>query len=555
MDDSRFSDLDLAFADFLAKHSGLAAGQKERLWRLAGELSRALGDGHSCLPLAGEDERLLRGLAAVGDGQTATPLVLWRGRLYLSRYFHYERRLAAHIVRLAGAAVAIPSSGGAAPPLPGGDERQRQAVELARQRALAIVCGGPGTGKTTTVVAMLAALLQDAPEEAPPAVALAAPTGKAAMRLGEAVGRSLTRLNLSERVARAIPTAATTLHRLLGVRRGSPSFQHHEDNPLPWDVVVVDEASMVDLAMMCKLTLAIKPGARLILLGDKDQLASVESGAVLADLIASLPGNTVELTTTYRFEAGIASLAEAIRMGQGGRAWQLLRQGEAASVALLEEDGLDGVDRRYGEIFAELGSPGVCDAQRALNLFGRFRLLCALQHGPRGVAALNRRVELALAGQGFAVRPGTWYHGRPVLITRNDYGLGLFNGDTGVCLADGEGGELRVWFERAEGGLCSFAPSRLPECQTVYAMTVHKSQGSEFDEVAVILPGEDSRVLGRELLYTAVTRARKRVSLLVDEEVLRLTLSRAIERHSGLGERLGDEGHGSLARAGRGQGR
>ena len=534
MDDSRFTDLDLAFADFIAGQSEVATGQKECLRLVARELSRALGEGHSCLPLTAEDERLLRGLDAVGDGLTARPLVLWRGRLYLSRYFHYERRLARHIVDLAGAAAAGPPAGGETPPLPGRDERQRQAVELARQRALAIVYGGPGTGKTTTVVAMLAALLQEAPAEAMPAVALAAPTGKAAMRLGEAVGRSLSRLNLSERVARAIPTVATTLHRLLGVRRGSSSFVHNADNPLPWDVVVVDEASMVDLAMMCKLTLAIKPGARLILLGDKDQLASVESGAVLADLIASLPENTVELTTTYRFEEGIASLAEAIRAGQGQRAWQLLCQGTAESVALLGEEGLDELDRRYGEIFAELASLESCDAQRALTLFGRFRVLSALQHGPRGVAALNKRVELALASRGFAVRPGTWYHGRPVLITRNDYGLGLFNGDTGVCLRHGEGGELRVWFERAEGGLCSFAPSRLPECQTVYAMTVHKSQGSEFDEVAVVLPREDSRVLGRELLYTAVTRARKRVSLLVSEDVLHLTLSRAIRRHSGL---------------------
>jgi exodeoxyribonuclease V alpha subunit len=197
--------------------------------------------------------------------------------------------------------------------------------------------------------------------------------------------------------------------------------------------------------------------------------------------------------------------------------------------------------RRYEAIFSALHDARSPDPAWVLAAYNRFRVLCALQHGRRGVVAVNHQVELALAERGFAVRPGTWYPGRPVLITYNDYGLGLFNGDIGVCLHHPDSGELRVWFERAEGGLRSFAPSRLPECQTVYAMTIHKSQGSEFEEVAVLLPEEDGRILGRELLYTAVTRAKKKVLLLSGEELLRLTVSRSVERFGGLGDWLASE--------------
>lgn len=542
MDETRFSDLDLAFADFLTRRSTLSGKNRERFRDLVRDLSRALAEGHSCLPFSPDDEELLLPLSPVGDGEAPTPLVLCRGRLYLHRYYHYERRLAERIRTLAATKfkeVGEPRGElGNVLPL-SRDSGQQRAVTLARERALTIICGGPGTGKTTTVVAIVAGLLQEATEPRIPSVALAAPTGKAAMRLAEAVANSLARQQLPEEVRRAVPTTASTLHRLLGVRRGSPRFLHNRDNPLGWDIIVVDEASMIDLALMSKLVDSIKPGARLILLGDKDQLASVESGAVLADLVCHLPENTVQLTTTYRFDQGIKRLAEAIKVGDGERVWQLLEQEEAGSVALLEEREVGMLGRRYEVIFSALQGSHAPDPRWVLTAFNRFRILCALQHGRRGVGAVNHQVELALAERGFAVRPGTWYPGRPVLVNRNDYGLGLFNGDIGVCLHHPDSGELRVWFERAEGGLRSFAPSRLPECQTVYAMTIHKSQGSEFEEVAVLLPEEDSRILGRELLYTAVTRARKKVLVLSGEEVLRLTVSRTVERYGGLGDFLG----------------
>lgn len=544
MDETRYSDLDLAFADFLTRRSTLSGQSRERLRDLVRDLSRALVEGHSCLSLTSEDEELLLPLSLVGNGEAPTPLVLCRGRLYLHRYYHYERRLAERISSLAATKfkeVDEPRGGlGNVLPL-SKDSGQQRAVALARESALTIICGGPGTGKTTTVVAILAGLLQGESGARLPSVALAAPTGKAAMRLGEAVAKSLAHLQLSEEVRQAVPTTASTLHRLLGVRRGSPRFHHNRENPLGWDILVVDEASMIDLALMGKLVDSVKPGARLILLGDKDQLASVESGAVLADLVSHLSENTVELTTTYRFNQGIKKLAEAIKVGDGECVWRLLQRGEEESVTLLDEREIAILGRRYEAIFSALQGTYTPDPAWVLTAFNRFRILCTLHQGRRGVGAVNHQVELALAERGFAVRPGTWYPGRPVLITHNDYGLGLFNGDTGVCLRHPDSGELRVWFERAEGGLRSFAPSRLPECQTVYAMTIHKSQGSEFEEVAVLLPEEDSRILGRELLYTAVTRARKKVLVLSGEEVLRLAVSRTIERYGGLGDWLGCE--------------
>ncbi len=369
-------------------------------------------------------------------------------------------------------------------------------------------------------------------------MALAAPTGKAAMRLSEAVGRSMTSLQLPEHVKNGLPTSASTLHRLLGVRRGSPQFRHNRDNPMAWDVVVVDEASMVDLAMMSKLVDAIKPGARLILLGDKDQLASVESGAVLGDFIGSLPENTVELQKTYRFEAGIKQLAEAINCADSTAAWGLLKDSRVASVALLEENSIDFISERYSRFMKAANRPGPPDLREIFAIFNSFRVLCALHYGNRGVLSINRQVELSLSRNGFPCRPDTWYPGRPVLITRNDYGLDLFNGDVGICLADRENGVPQVWFERAGGGMTSYPPSRLPSCETVFAMTIHKSQGSEFDEVVVVLPEEDNRILSRELVYTAVTRAKKTVRLVAEKEILQLALARNITRESGLADLL-----------------
>ena len=539
--DLNFSLLDRYFAEFLAGRSGLPVAARERFQEVVARVSKALAEGHSCLPINSEDELFLAGSPLVTNGGES-PLVIYKHRLFLHRYFHYETRLAEQIRHMATITLA---KGLAAPALdayfdaPGATtDWQKEAAKVALGRALTIICGGPGTGKTTTVVKILALLQQTAVGPGSLSVALAAPTGKAAMRLSEAIGKSLSNLQLPETVQTALPSTVSTLHRLLGVRRGSPQFRHNRDNPLAFDVVVVDEASMVDLAMMSKLVDAIKPGARLILLGDKDQLASVESGAVLGDFIKSLPDNTVELQTTYRFEAGIKGLAEAINGADSAAAWSILTDAKTANVTLLAADLIGFIYTSYAPFMALANHPGVPDIAAIFTLFNRFRVLCALHHGNRGVDSINRRVERALLQHGYPCRPESWYPGRPILITRNDYTLDLYNGDIGICLANPENGELQVWFERTGGGWRSYPPSRLPDCQTVFAMTIHKSQGSEFAEVVVVLPEEDNRILSRELVYTAVTRAKKIVRLVAEKDILRVALARNIERSSGLAELL-----------------
>ncbi len=541
MSELSFSPLDRYFAEFLAGRSGLAGAAKERFQELVARVSGALADGHSCLPVSEAEERFLSANPLVSDAGR-TPLILNNHRLYLHRYFHYETRLAGQIRQMAAITLALKMDealvnayfNDAGPSI----DWQKEAAKVALHRALTIICGGPGTGKTTTVVKILALLLQAGEGQRQPAMALAAPTGKAAMRLSEAISKNLNHLQLPDKVRNALPTSAGTLHRLLGVRRGSPQFRHNRDNPLGWDVVVVDEASMVDLAMMSKLVDAIKPGARLILLGDKDQLASVESGAVLGDFIRSLPENTVELQKTYRFEAGIKRLAEAINGADSATAWGLLKDSQTTNISLVNEGLIGFISEHYARFMAAANRPRPVNFQEIFALFNSFRVLCALHYGSRGVEPINRQVELALSRRGFPCRPDTWYPGRPVLITRNDYGLDLYNGDIGICLPDREKGELLVFFEGAGGRMRSYPPSRLPGCETVFAMTIHKSQGSEFDEVVVVLPEEDNRILSRELVYTAVTRAKKAVRLVAEKEILRLALSRNIERASGLADLL-----------------
>ena len=544
MTEQNFSLLDRHFAGFLAGSSGLSGAKKEQFYELAARVSAALEAGHSCLPLTAEEEESLRGNPLVSDGGR-TPLVLHNGRLYLHRYYHYETRLAAQVKAMA--AVTLDSDRGESlldssfEGDPTAVDWQKEAARTALKKTLVIICGGPGTGKTTTVVKILAILLQAAAEGRLPDIALAAPTGKAAMRLSESVGGSVKKLDLPERIVKALPSAASTLHRLLGVRRNSPQFRHNRDNPMPFDIVVVDEASMVDLALMSKLVDALKPGSRLLLLGDKDQLASVESGAVLGDLIRSLPDNTVTLQKTYRFDQNIKNLAAAINAADGENAWGLLEAPEAENISLVGANSFDTLIEPYARFMARVHAPGNTDLRELFALFNSFRVLCAVHYGSRGVDDFNRRIELFLARRGFFSRSETWYPGRPVLVTRNDYGLELFNGDIGICLKDPDsdgGGDLKVWFERPDGGLKSFLPHRLPQCETVFAMTIHKSQGSEFDEVVVVLPEEDNKILSRELLYTAVTRAKKAVRLVAEKEVLRLAVFRNTVRYSGLTEFL-----------------
>jgi exodeoxyribonuclease V alpha subunit len=547
MTEHGYSLLDIHFSRFLAERSRLSGADKDRFQQLVKTLTSSQEAGHSCLPVTEAEARFLETLHLVSDGGQ-TPLVLHNRKLYLHRYFHYETRLAEQISEMA--AVSFPLGGnenlidsyfeGSEP----GTDWQKEAAKLALQKALTIICGGPGTGKTTTVVKILALLLLATDDTLD--VALAAPTGKAAMRLSESIAGSLDRMQLPAEIRAAIPVEAQTLHRLLGFRRHSPQIRHNRHNPMGWDVVVVDEASMVDLAMMSKLVDALKPGARLLLLGDKDQLASVESGAVLGDFIKSLPNNTVELKKTYRFDDNIKRLAESINTGDSEGAWTLLLDVNASNVTVLQSDLIGYIGKKYAGYMEEVYRYPEIDVRKIFAAFNSFQVLCGIHYGRLGVEGINSRVESSLARRGFDCRSDSWYPGRPVLITRNDYSLDLFNGDIGICLPDSSDGPMKVWFERSDGSLKSYSPYRLPSCETVFAMTIHKSQGSEFDEVVVVLAEEENRILSRELMYTAVTRAKKSVKLVAGKQVFEQALSRNIERFSGLADLLKEQPQQSI---------
>jgi exodeoxyribonuclease V alpha subunit len=460
------------------------------------------------------------------------PLRLEGSALYLDRYWREERRLAADLRAFSEA----PESGGTdvSPlfPVPG---RQRDAAETALRRRFAVIAGGPGTGKTTTLARIVALLEPDA------LIALAAPTGKAAVRLEEAVHAEARAVGAPA----LLELRAMTLHRLLGRRPGSHSrFRHHRANRLPHDVVIVDETSMVSLSLMARLVEAVRPEARLILVGDPGQLSSIEAGAVLGDIVRPGRPGIVVLDRVHRFGEGIAGLAEAVRDGDADAVIERL-SAAPEGVTWLPVDVAQASDELAPvRSQAVAAARAVIEAARegeggaALEALGSFRVLCGHRRGAYGVATWVARIEawLVEAVEGFG-RRGRWYAGRPLLVTENDYGLGLFNGDTGVIVADGEG--VAAAFER-RGQVVTLPPSRLDAIDTVYAMTVHKSQGSQYRTAAVLLPDPSSRVLTRELLYTAVTRAQEQLILAGTEEAIRSAVERPVARASRLGARLWD---------------
>ncbi|MGB7770153.1 MAG: exodeoxyribonuclease V subunit alpha [Verrucomicrobiia bacterium] len=525
----------------------------------------------------------LKGSPVVGRPGDFKPMILDdQSRLYLHRYWKYESELAESIGRLAnGNAPAVDQQELKKDlirlfPKTNGEEIDWQLVAAfaAMRRRLCIISGGPGTGKTRTVVVLLALLLEHHPTMR---IAMAAPTGKAAARLQEAVKNAKATLPCEQATKDRLPAEASTIHRLLGSIPDSAYFRHNGDNPLPFDAVIVDEASMVDLALMAKLVAAIPLSGRLILLGDKDQLASVEAGAVLADLcnggeqrrfseqfnkeFKALTGQTlpselcagnaseladciIELRKNYRFgeQSGIYRLSQAVNEGNSENAFAALRDsggeanGQISWKTLPLPSALKGalkphVLSRYKD-YLQAANPA-----EALNAFGRFRILCALRNGPYGVENLNRLVEEILSEAGLIHADGHFYAGRPVMVVRNDYNLKLFNGDIGFVRTN-ETKELRACFAGPEQTLREVMPLRLPEHETAYAMTVHKSQGSEFDRVLLILPREDSAVLTRELVYTGLTRASTGVELWSDPEIFKTAVRRKISRRSGLREAL-----------------
>lgn len=486
--------------------------------------------------------------AAVSQSRLVTEqpvLHLDAGLLYLDRYWIEECRVAADVLALAGT-----RRGGTAPDIarlfPGSYAEQRGAAEVALSRALTVLTGGPGTGKTTTVARLLALLAEQAELDAQPVghkklrIALAAPTGKAAARLLEAVQLEVDALDPADR-ARLPELSATTLHRLLGSRPDTKSrFRHNRDNRLPHDVIVIDETSMVSLTMMARLLEAVRPESRLLLVGDPDQLASVDAGAVLADLVEGLDAvadsPVARLATSHRFGESIGALAQAIRAGDADTAIEVLAAG-GDHIEWIASGDASGILRKVVVPHAlKLREAAVLgDAEEALRTLDQHRLLCAHRRGPYGVTYWNRQIERWLAEQTDTPLWAPWYPGRPILVTANDYGLSLYNGDTGVAVLR-EGG-LRAVMAGA-GGPLELAPGRLADIETMHAMTIHKSQGSQATDVTVLLPTEDSRLLTRELLYTAVTRAREKVRVIGTADQLRAAVDRRAVRATGLARRL-----------------
>lgn len=516
----------------------------------------------------------------VGVGADRKPLILDRTRLYLGRYWHYEQDLASALAARAARRTHLDETD-LMPRLDRlfaitGEQTdwQRIATVIALAQDFSIISGGPGTGKTTTVARLLALSLELNP--GPYRIGLAAPTGKAAARLTESLRRIRSELDCDPSIAGRLPQAAMTIHRLLGYSPHTSAFKHRRDNPLHLDLLVVDEASMIDLELAAKLVAALPAGCRFVLLGDKDQLASVEAGSVLGELcrdadpprysrdrlnllqrlhpgpIDILPaqppliGDCVTiLRKSYRFDdsSAIGRFAAAVKRGEATSAIGCLQVPGDESLVWIDgtQTGLQGylwatAVEHYAAIFAA-GDPA-----EALAAFERYRLLTAVREGSSGVAALNRIVEGHLARRGVVRNDLVWYPGRPVLVTQNDYDIGLFNGDTGIAWPDVDaGGRMRVFFVAPDGRLRGILPQRLPQHETAFAMTVHKSQGSEFERLGLVLPDRDSPILARELLYTAVTRARARVDLIASRQALARAIDTPTRRLSGLGEALWGE--------------
>jgi exodeoxyribonuclease V alpha subunit len=607
--------LDLRFAEALARIARARSGAEPHPEALlaAALASRQMADGHVCVdlaapPLVTDDAGTpLSGLrwpapeawraalekspfatvAGLDDEPPATPLVVdAAGRVYLQRFWCHQRELARALRERAARTFEVRSVERVRrelvrlfPPSDPSFPWQRAAALTAIRRGLTVVTGGPGTGKTATVVRILALLFGEAVAAGGrlPRAALVAPTGKAAARLAESVEAALPGLPVDPALRELLPRAASTIHRALGtVGSTAPRFRHDADNPLVADVVVVDEASMVDLALMNRLVTAVLPTARLVLLGDRDQLASVEAGAVLGDLcdpaalgagysarhvedLATLGGidlprpaasgaaaglrdAIIRLVHSYRYgeRSGIGRLAASIREGDADEALRVLDSDEFRDVSRVEPPRSGGLHEACERSIADGFRPVLenADASAALRAMDGFRVLAAHRRGPFGVEALNARILEILREEGLLDDGDAHSRGRAVLITRNDYTLSLFNGDVGLIVADAnEPGRRVAAFAGPDGRVRSFSPARLPTHETAFAITVHKSQGSEVDGVLLVLP-ETSPVVTRELLYTAVTRARRHVTIQATREAIARGIRAETRRASGLRDLL-----------------
>ncbi|MCW2257978.1 exodeoxyribonuclease V alpha subunit [Providencia alcalifaciens] len=606
LEERLFSPLDVQFA------YNIIVDQSPILLLITSLLSSETMAGHVCLSLTElSEEKLFSGrhpeLAvefwlAIGEPDTEqiyqavknspsvtlageeklSPLVLSGEFLYFQRLWQYEQNISeyfSHTTLLQYDVEGMKPILDALFPVIDEIDWQKIAAAVAVTSQVSVISGGPGTGKTTTVARILAVLIKlAAVNKQSIKIELAAPTGKAAARLTESLGAALNSLSLSNEERQMLPNQAKTLHRLLGAQPDSQQFRYHRENLLTLDILIVDEASMVDLPMMGKLIEALPANVKLIFLGDKDQLASVEAGAVLGDIcqfadvgysakrakeLTQLTGYQLDdftsdtgplirnslclLRKSYRFSSssGIGQLAFAVNEGNAKRAESLLN-GSLDDVHIYLQENEDdyaqmlmaaaGFYRNYLLAVKAKHSPA-----DILSKFNQYRLLTALREGPYGVTGLNEKLEKLFHRQGLIHRPfnqfNKHYAGRPIMISRNDSPLSLFNGDIGIILPDDDGA-LRAYFQFPDGTIKGIQPNRLPLHETAYAMTVHKSQGSEFTHTALVLPKVYSPVITRELVYTAMTRAKKELSLYCNMKILRRAIETPTKRRSGLAIQL-----------------
>lgn len=566
-----FREIDIFFAEFICKISG----DDDIILKTAAIcVSMETGAGHVCLDMKAfsnrdiseiisdsgvktgiifpEFETMMKLLpekkSVVGFPGEEKPLILDRkGRLYLHRYHEYEKNLSKrilHFISIKKDDLDIPLAGKIIDEyFKKSDEMQSWAARLAVSRGLIVVSGGPGTGKTSTVVKIISLIYRLYEKNGTvPMVALAAPTGKAAARLKEsfdsAAVSAFSKSGSGHETGFLASIGSSTIHRLLRHIRATPFFRYNRENRLPHDMVVVDEFSMADIALASKLFDSIRDDARVILLGDRDQLSSVESGSVLADICDASVSPVVFFNKSYRFgpDSGIGIAADLIRTGESSKLISLLKSGKYKDIILIDHGNRFSPklipDAFFSNYKAAVGSG---DPLFCINEIKKYAFLCAHRKGEFGVDSLNRLIEERLYDDGVISRGRRWYSGRPLIIKTNSAGLALYNGDTGVILRDDS--EEYAYFPEGDG-VKKYHPSRLPEHETAFSMTIHKSQGSEFDNVIVLLPPSDSAMLVRELLYTAVTRARRNVIIISSEQSIRRAVENQVSRNSGLRDAL-----------------
>jgi exodeoxyribonuclease V alpha subunit len=612
-----FSEIDLHFTKFI---SDISQNDDPDILLCAALVSRVTVNGDVCLDLEAYADKVLNQnktgqemqdgtsisapelsmwidklikVKSVGKPGEFCPLVLDGSRLYLYRYWEYEKKLIDAIRhRVEKKDFKIPDIQHAQKvlsrlfpePVQGKTNRQKIAALVGFFKRFSVISGGPGTGKTYAIARILAFLCELS--DANLRIFLCAPTGKAAARLSESIRQAKQMIDCSDHVRAAIPDEAFTVHRMLNTITGTPYFRYHSENQLPADVVVVDETSMVDIALMSKLVQALSVDARIILAGDSGQLSSVEAGSVMGDvchtgqpvffskafcddlekisgedLAALAIGHKIKgsdkhnqmlsdcivtLKERFRFEdtGYIGELSCLINAGEVNKVVSLLKCQDDVflNTVCTPDDFFKDIETRIIRIFSECIKAKT--PEEALERLNTFKILCAVRKGPFGSDTINRMAEKMLMEKKLITHKQSyhdqWYKGKPVLITKNDYKRDLFNGDIGIILSDPESGsnELYAFFQGPHGTTRRFFPGRLPEHETVFAMSVHKSQGSEFDEVLLVLPDKDYPVLTRELMYTGVTRAKKKVSIWGQEHILKTALSRTIARTSGLSDAL-----------------